>query len=104
MTESVVVAIVTIAGTILAAAIGALATNGRTLNKLDKKIDMMTTKIERLERHDKEQYLSILKLMITNADLPLHERINAARDYRDNGGDGEMEQIIDELFEEADRK
>lgn len=54
--------------------------------------------IKELKRHSKENYLTSLRLTIMSSDMPLGERICAARDYIDEGGNGEVKKFaINEL-------
>lgn len=54
--------------------------------------------IKELKRHSKENYLTSLRLTIMSSDMPIGERICAARDYIKEGGNGEVKQFaINEL-------
>jgi hypothetical protein len=54
--------------------------------------------IEELKKHSKENYLASLRLTIMSDDMPLGERICAARDYIKEGGNGEVKKFaINEL-------
>ena len=58
----------------------------------------LTADIEELKKHSKKNYLTSLRLTIMSSDMPLGERICAARDYIDEGGNGEVKKFaIDEL-------
>ena len=58
--------------------------------------------IDRLIRHDKEQYFAILRLTIVSRDMPLSERITAGRKYTDDGGNGDVKQLYLELLKKCD--
>lgn len=66
-----------------------------TVNKL---FAPLTEDIKELKRHSKENYLTSLRLTIMSSDMPLGERICAARDYIEEGGNGEVKKFaINEL-------
>lgn len=56
-------------------------------------IDHFKNTIETTERHDFENYMSLLRLTIMSEEMPLGERIIAAEKYIKNGGNGEIKQF-----------
>lgn len=71
-----------------------------------KKISNAVEKINKMEEHSRENYLGIKRLTVMSSDMPLGERICAARDYIKYGGNGEVKQYakehlhIDDVIEE----
>lgn len=66
--------------------------------KATKKIVHLVDRFEDLERHSRENYLNILRLVVMSPHMPLGERIVAGQKYVDEGGNGEVKQFIhDEL-------
>ncbi len=59
--------------------------------------------IEDKDKHDRENYLSILRLTIMSQEMPLSERIAAGDKYIALGGNGEVKykynEIVDYLVE-----
>ena len=53
-----------------------------------------------MERHLKENHLSILRLTITSRDMPLSERIAAGDEYLKEGGNGAVRHLYEALIEE----
>lgn len=79
--------------------IGALTTIVVTCVKVFKVVshirDWMTTE----ERHTKENYLDIKRLVITSPYMPLSERIKAGDEYIREGGNGEVKHLYQTLIE-----
>ena len=60
-----------------------IVSNKKTNKKLEEKVDMLV-------EHDKDQYLSILRLTIMSEEMPISERIIAGDKYVKRGGNGEV--------------
>ena len=56
--------------------------------------------MDELVEHDKEQYLSILRLTIMSADMPISERIIAGDKYVKKGGNGDVKKYYQKMLEE----
>lgn len=54
---------------------------------------------EEKDRHDKENYLNILRLVIMSDEMPLEERISAGDKYIALGGNGAVKHKYQELIE-----
>ncbi len=54
------------------------------------------------ERHTKENYLDIKRLIITSPHMPLHERLIAGEAYIKEGGNGEVKKLYNELLKTVD--
>ena len=68
-------------------------TNKKASKKLEEKVD-------KLVEHDKEQYLSILRLTIMSEEMPISERIIAGDKYVKRGGNGEVKKYYQKMLEE----
>ena len=68
-------------------------TNKRSNKKLEEKVD-------ELAEHDKEQYLSILRLTIMSEGMPISERIIAGDKYVKKGGNGDVKEYYQKMLEE----
>lgn len=54
---------------------------------------------ENKDRHDRENYLNILRLVIMSEEMPLSERIAAGDKYIELGGNGAVKHKYHELLE-----
>lgn len=70
-----------------------IVTNRKTNKNLEAKVD-------KLVEHDKEQYLSILRLTIMNEDIPISERIIAGDKYIKAGGNGDVKKYYQKMLAE----
>lgn len=59
------------------------ASQKKSSKKLEDKVDMLV-------EHDKDQYLSILRLTIMSEEMPVSERIIAGDKYIKKGGNGDV--------------
>lgn len=71
------------------------------LRIIHKAIVDFNTNIDRLIRHDKEQYFAILRLTIVSRDMPLSERITAGKKYTEEGGNGDVKHLYLKLLKEC---
>lgn len=86
MTEGEIIAIISLAGMVLVAVIQAI-TNSKTVGR----------RLEKIEEHSKEQYLSILRLTVMSEEMPVSERIIAGKKYIDMGGNGDIKTFYKEF-------
>lgn len=77
--------------------LGALWKVHRLLTKLEKKYDEMNEMI-------KENTMYILKIAVSDEEIPLVERIHAGKDYIDLGGNGVIKKKYDHLVEEYEAR
>ena len=70
-----------------------IVSNKKANAKLEEKVDMLV-------EHDKEQYLSILRLTIMSEEMPISERIIAGDKYVKKGGNGEVKKYYQKMLEE----
>ena len=59
--------------------------------------------IEDKDKHDRENYLSILRLTIMSEEMPLSERIAAGDKYIALGGNGEVKYKYNEIMNDLGR-
>lgn len=63
-------------------------------------ISNISKNVETLIDHDKEQYLSILRLTMMSPEVPISERIIAGDKYIKAGGNGDCKHYYFELLKE----
>ena len=56
------------------------------------------------EKHIKDNYLDIKRLVITSPYMPLSERIKAGDEYIKEGGNGEVKHLYHTLIEKLDER
>ena len=66
--------------------------NKKSNKDLGKKVD---TRVE----HDRDQYLSILRLTIMSEEMPVSERIIAGDKYIKAGGNGDVKKYYQQMIE-----
>lgn len=87
MTEGEIIAIISLIGMVLVAIIQAVA-NSKSVGK----------RLEKIEEHNTEQYLSILRLTVMSEEMPISERIIAGKKYIDLGGNGDIKIFYKEFL------
>lgn len=65
--------------------------------KANKKLE---EKVDTLVEHDKDQYLSILRLTVMSEEMPISERIIAGDKYVKKGGNGEVKKYYEKMLAE----
>lgn len=75
-------------------------TNKKSNATQEKKMDKLVEKVDRLVEHDKDQYLSILRLTVMSEEMPISERIIAGDKYVKKGGNGEVKHYYETLLKE----
>ena len=68
-----------------------IVANKRSNKKLEEKVDTLV-------EHDKEQYLSILRLTIMSESMPVSERIIAGDKYIKSGGNGDVKSYYQQMI------
>lgn len=68
-------------------------TNKKSNAKLEQKVDTLV-------EHDREQYLSILRLTIMSEEMPVSERIIAGDKYIKAGGNGDVKKYYQQMIKE----
>lgn len=84
--------------------IGALTTIVVTCVKVIKVAIAVNKRAEDNDRHIKENYLDIKRLVITSPYMPLEERIAAGDTYIKNGGNGAVKKLYNGLLKELEFK
>lgn len=59
-------------------------------------------KVNTLVKHDKSQYMAILRLTIMSENIPLSERILAGKEYLENGGNGDVRHYYEKQLKPYD--
>ena len=67
--------------------------NKKAQAKLEEKVDSLV-------EHDKDQYLSILRLTVMSEEVPISERIIAGDKYVKKGGNGDVKKYYEKLLAE----
>ena len=60
----------------------------------------LEAKVDKLVEHDKEQYLSLLRLTIMAEGMPISERIIAGDRYIKLGGNGDVKKYYQQMLTE----
>ena len=89
---------------LIGACVGALTTIIVTCVKVIKIAIKINNRAEANDRHIKENYLDIKRLVITSPYMPLEERISAGDAYIKGGGNGAVKRLYNTLLEELDFK
>ena len=89
---------------LIGSCIGALTTIIVTCTKVIKIAIKINKRAEDNDRHIKENYLDIKRLVITSPYMPLEERIAAGDTYIKSGGNGAVKRLYNSLLEELDFK
>lgn len=91
----------------LAGICGAAGTIWKLIDRIAKpirerlnKTDAALAAIEKLQRHDREQYLGILRLTIMSPEMPISERIIAGQKYIAEGGNGDVKVYYEQMLVE----
>ena len=56
--------------------------------------------MKKIQKHDEEQYLAILRLTVMAEHMPISERIIAGQKYIDRGGNGDVKKYYEKLLAE----
>ena len=70
-----------------------LVYNKKANKKLEEKVDTLV-------EHDKDQYLSILRLTVMSEEMPISERIIAGDKYVKKGGNGDVKKYYEKMLAE----
>lgn len=91
--ENIWVALIDGALTFAGVCVTVIVANRKSSKKLEQKVD-------KLVEHDREQYLSILRLTIMNETIPISERIIAGDKYLKAGGNGDVKKYYLQMLKE----
>lgn len=106
MADSEVVKLVLLLGSISGAIAGIIALVVKLVRAVRKVIDFfknLKDSVDTLVEHDKDQFKAILKLTVVNENLPLSERITAAKKYFALGGNGDIKKYYEEHLKPFDK-
>lgn len=73
---------------------------GMIAQKVGKPIVGLLDEVRTLAKHDREQYLAILRLNTMSRDMPISERIIAGKKYIELGGNGDVKKYYEQLLKE----
>lgn len=73
---------------------------GMIAQKVGKPIVKLLNEVKVLAKHDREQYLAILRLNTVSRDMPISERIIAGQKYIELGGNGDVKKYYEQLLKE----
>ena len=79
---------------------GALAAVFKLLKPIVTAAEETITIVRKMQEHDEDQYLSILRLTIMSPDMPISERIIAGKKYIEKGGNGDVKLYYEKLISE----
>ncbi len=68
--------------------------------KVIKPLKQLLKKIDTIDRHQRETYLTTLRLTICSEEIPLEERIAAGDKYVNSGGNGAVKKKYESLIEQ----
>ena len=90
--------VIKIGGVITALGVIWAAVTTAVKKAINKMLSNLNEKIDGIEKHCRENYLTSLRLTIMSSDMPHGERVCAARDYIEEGGNGDVKKFaINEL-------
>lgn len=75
-----------------------IVSNRKANAKQMEKVDEVAKKVDTLVQHDKDQYLSILRLTIMSEEMPVSERIIAGDKYIKAGGNGDVKKYYQQML------
>lgn len=62
----------------------------------------LKTNVDTLVKHDKAQYMAILRLTVMSDNIPLSERIIAGKEYIENDGNGDVKHYYETVLKPHD--
>lgn len=83
-----------------AAVLSLLAFLFRNGRRITRYFEAQAQDLATVKRHDREQYLAILRLTIVSQEMPITERIKAGDEYIKAGGNGAVQRLYEQLLEE----
>lgn len=106
MESNEIVSTILLWGSIAAAVTGivALATKAvKGVRTIIKYFADLRASVDTLLKHDKSQYLSILRLTVMSDNMPLSERIAAGKEYIDADGNGDVKHFYESQLKPYDK-
>lgn len=74
------------------------------LDRMEKMLVGQDARMDKLEKHNDLQYLSLLRLTVMDSDMPMSERLMAGQEYLDRGGNGDVKHFFESLKAKVDTK
>lgn len=101
MSDGVIIAIITSATSLALALVNALIAwvqrRQQKKNGVQKRLDTIEAKVDKLTEHNELQYLSLLRLTVMDSDMPMSERLIAGKEYLARGGNGDVKAAFEKL-------
>lgn len=91
--ENIWVALIEGVLTLAGVCVSVILSSRKANKKLEEKVDILV-------EHDKDQYLSILRLTVMSEEMPISERIIAGDKYVKKGGNGEVKKYYEKMLAE----
>ena len=94
-----------VAGSVAGAIAAIAALTVRTVRAVRRAIRYFTdlrASVDTLVKHDRTQYLSILRLTVMAENIPLSERIAAGKEYIEAGGNGDVRHFYETALKPYD--
>ncbi len=66
-------------------------------NGVEKRLETIEQKVDKLTEHNELQYLSLLRLTVMDTDMPMSERLIAGKEYLSKGGNGDVKAFYMDL-------
>ena len=98
--------LILLVGSVAAAVTAVIALVVKIVKVVKKVIDYfknLKDSVDTLLKHDKDQYKAILKLTVMSDNMPLSERISAAKEYLELGGNGDVKAYYEENLKPYDK-
>lgn len=87
-----------------AAVLAALGVIGGVITKFYKPVRSILDKLDRMDKHQTETYIGMLRLTIMAEEMPLEERIAAGDKYIALGRNGAVKHKYEQLLAQLDRR
>lgn len=68
-----------------------------SLKATHESVEAIGKRMDKIEKHDTEQYLGILRLTVMSPEMPISERLIAGQKYVALGGNGDVKHYYQEL-------
>lgn len=75
-----------------------------TVWKLSRPLQEIIGRLERVERHQHNDYLGMLRLTIMSEEMPMEERLKAGEEYVKEGGNGAVKARYQILIKEYQKE
>lgn len=85
---------------VIGGVVGALSTIVTACVVIIKIAIKISKNVDEQRKHTKENYLDIKRLIITSPYMPLHERLLAGEAYIEEGGNGGVKALYNDLLEQ----